>query len=197
MEAWRNLRKSVLGRAKDYAELSEDQLGQYRVRLDQQLGRTVRVGMAQHFIAQTARWEAQRVVMLAIERLNADHAQISVLTKDKQITLASTDVAVDAPNTARPAAETWCQNVIGTGDILLIEDGSEHAMVRDTPAAKSGEVVSYLGHPIRVGGEVVGSLCVYSDQARRWTEADVRTLSQLADVAANASQVSVYRPGPA
>jgi GAF domain-containing protein len=192
MEAWRNLRKRVLGIQDDYANLSPAQLSQYRLRLGQVVERSERLGFAQNYIAQTARKEAQRIALLAMERLNADHAQINVITKNDQVTVASTDVAVDAPNTVQPREGSWCQHVVGTGDVLAIEDGSRHAMVKHTEAAVTGQVVSYLGHPIRVGGEVIGALCVFDDQERAWTDDDVRMLAQLAEAAGDAGRVSAW-----
>ncbi len=196
MKPWRNLRKHLLGRQADYANLDEEQLQHYQLRLDQVIERNERLTMAQNYLAQTARKEAQRIAILAIERLNADHAQINVITKTDQVTIASTDVAVDAPNSVRPREGSWCQHVVGTGDVLAIEDGSRHAMVRDTEEAQTGEIASYLGHPIRMRGEVVGALCVFDDQAREWTTEDVRRLGQLAEAAGQAATVDSWSSRP-
>ncbi len=172
--------------------MDEEQLQTYQMRLDQVIERSERLTLAQNYMAKTARTEAQRIVLLAMERLNSDHAQINVITRNEQVTIASTDVAVDAPNSVRPRDGSWCQHVVGTGDILAIDDGTGHAMVRDTESAKTGEVAAYLGHPIRVAGEVVGALCVFDDQAREWTTEDVRRLALLAEAAGDAGKVDTW-----
>ncbi len=162
------------------------------MQLEQTINRPERLGQAQRYAAQTARREAQRIVLLAIEYLNADHAAINVITQDGQVTISSTDVAVDAPGAIRPREQSWCQHVIAIGDVLAVREGRSHALVAGTEPAISGEVASYLGYPIVVQGEIVGALCVYDDLPREWTELDSRRLGQLAEAAADAGKTTTW-----
>lgn len=191
---WQNLRKRFSLRQEDYAQMTAQQKETYSLHLDQLIGRSERITLAQNVIAHTARREAQRIVLLAMEMLNADHARINVVTRHRQVTIASTDVAVDAPGSTRGREHGWCQHVIGTGDVLAINDASTHALVRDTDAAAKGTVGAYLGVPLLIEGEIVGALCVFDDRPRVWTDSEVTRLVRLGDAAAQAGRASSWNP---
>ncbi|HVG45257.1 MAG TPA: EAL domain-containing protein [Longimicrobium sp.] len=81
-------------------------------------------------------------------------------------------------------AQTLCHLPASSGRPLLIEDARAHPAVRGRPELWMGEA-AYAGVPVRTpDGRVLGTFCAIDARPRRWAEADVRALGQLAEMAA-------------
>jgi len=81
-------------------------------------------------------------------------------------------------------AQTLCRLPAASGRPLLIEDARAHHAVRAQPELWMGEA-AYAGVPILTAdGRVLGTFCAIDERPRRWGEADVRVLAQLAEMAA-------------
>lgn len=83
-----------------------------------------------------------------------------------------------------PLSHSFCQHVVASGEPLVVEDARRHPQVHDNLAIRDLEVVAYLGMPIFTpDGHAVATLCAIDHQPRRWTEDDLDTMSQLAEIA--------------
>ena len=68
----------------------------------------------------------------------------------------------------------------------MVEDASGHPWVHDLPPVTSGQVSSYLGVVLTdAAGHILGSLCVYGGEPRTWTDADIDTMTALAEAIAD------------
>jgi signal transduction histidine kinase len=74
---------------------------------------------------------------------------------------------------------------VATGERFVVVDARESALLRESPAIEEHEQVAYAGAPLRLadGGPVLGTLCVVEPHPRHWTEDDLATLDELAEVA--------------
>ncbi len=76
--------------------------------------------------------------------------------------------------------DTFCQHVVVQGRLLVVPD------LRTDPRFSSHEIVTergfrfYAGHPLRIRGHVVGTLCLLDDRVRDLTETDRSHLADLA-----------------
>ncbi len=168
--------------------------------LDDMVTEAGRVEAAESFLERKRIDQARRVVQMAKEMLHAEHAELNIITDEEQITV--TGLAGQPGSSGRrfedvhrDRTQSWCQNVVALADTLAIDDGKQHVLVMNTDVAQSGEVVSYLGAPIRVDGIPVGALCVFDPQFREWTESEVARLEQLAGVVSD-SVPTPTDPGP-
>lgn len=83
-----------------------------------------------------------------------------------------------------PLSHSFCRHVVASGEPLVIEDARLHPLVRDNLAIRDLEVVAYLGIPLFTpDGHAVATLCAIDHQPRSWTEDDINTISQLAELA--------------
>lgn len=83
-----------------------------------------------------------------------------------------------------PLSHSFCQHVVTSGEPLVIEDARLHPLVRDNPAIRDLEVVAYLGMPLFTpDGHAVATLCAIDHQPRRWTDDDIKVISQIAELA--------------
>jgi GAF domain-containing protein len=79
----------------------------------------------------------------------------------------------------KPISQSYCKHTLD-GTSFSVNDATVHPLVCDTEAAVDGSIRSYLGVPLTIDDEVVGSLCVWDTNDRRWTATDVDVLSQFA-----------------
>jgi len=83
-----------------------------------------------------------------------------------------------------PLSHSFCQHVVTSGDVLVVEDARKHDLVKDNLAVSDLGVISYAGVPITMpDGSVIGSFCSISKEERKWSEDDVNVLKDLSTVA--------------
>jgi GAF domain-containing protein len=111
-------------------------------------------------------------------------AQVNLVDRTQQVFpgAAGLDAAKMRERTT-PIAYSFCQYVVMWAEPLVVPDAREHPMLRDNPGISENGVVAYAGMPLRdLQDTVVGTLCVFDDHRRDWTDAQVETLRQLAIV---------------
>lgn len=125
-----------------------------------------------------------RLSDLACKLLAAPHGLVSIIDDegDRQY-FKSFSGLTGALSVRRqtPLTQSLCKFVRDDDYPLLITDASDDMRFRTHPAHVELGINAYLGHPIHLPcGTPIGSLCVFDDQAREWTEADIDRLSALA-----------------
>ncbi|HEU0053774.1 MAG TPA: PAS domain S-box protein, partial [Longimicrobium sp.] len=82
-----------------------------------------------------------------------------------------------------PLSHSFCRHVVDTGCPFLVEDAAADPRVRGNPGAEALGIVSFAGVPIvTADGWVLGSFSAADRRPRRWTEAELATLTELAEV---------------
>jgi GAF domain-containing protein len=83
-----------------------------------------------------------------------------------------------------PLTHSFCQHVVATDQLLLVENAATHALVHDNLAFRELGVIAYAGVPLRTAeGETLGALCAIDVAPMRWTSEQVATLEDLAAAA--------------
>jgi two-component sensor histidine kinase len=125
-----------------------------------------------------------RVTRLARRLLQTPVSLVSLVDADRQFFKSQSGLAGEvAQARGTPLSYSFCQHVVSGGAPLVIGDAQEHALVRDNPAVHELGVQAYLGVPLRArDGHVLGSLCVIDSERRAWSDADVATIRDLADI---------------
>jgi GAF domain-containing protein len=73
-----------------------------------------------------------------------------------------------------------------SGSPLIIDDITDHPVLRDHSAAQSGAVGAYIGIPITDdAGHPVGTLCAWDTQPHHWSSGEIQIMTDLADVVQN------------
>ncbi|MES2183156.1 MAG: GAF domain-containing sensor histidine kinase [Pseudomonadota bacterium] len=75
---------------------------------------------------------------------------------------------------------TFCHYTLTRDDPLVIEDTHSDPVWKAVPTVESLGVRSYVGVPLKVDGENVGSFCVIDMKPRVWTADELETVRQLA-----------------
>lgn len=128
----------------------------------------------------------QRLTTLAARLLDAPCAQVSLLSHSEQFVAAAVGVPGSAVAPRTPALESMCSITVALARPFVVEDAAGHPWVQDLPPVTSGLVSSYLGVVLTDSpGHILGSLCVYGSDPRTWTDADVESLTALAEAVAD------------
>ena len=78
------------------------------------------------------------------------------------------------------SGRTFCHHTLGSHDLLAIDDTHSDAAWKAMPSVQNLGVRSYVGVPLMVDGEPIGSFCVADMQPRQWEREELETLGQLA-----------------
>lgn len=86
----------------------------------------------------------------------------------------------------RLVEQSWCRQVIESGNKLIINDARLDPRTRASFPAGPASVTAWAGFPLAdPDGGVRGALCVSDDLPRRWSEGEVEILSSLAHIASD------------
>lgn len=81
-------------------------------------------------------------------------------------------------------SHSYCPHVIATREPLVIDDARKSALVRDCDALRDPGFTAYLGVPLTtVDGFTLAVLAVADRRPRRWSEEDLRVVSDIAECA--------------
>lgn len=121
----------------------------------------------------------ERLVRLAAQALRMPKSAITLLEPHRQFFVSR----VGFPQREDPIDRSFCQYAAGVGKTMAIEDTLQDPVLKSNPAAVGG-VRSYLGVPlITSSGYALGTICVFGDDPRRWSDEDVEILSDLSRAA--------------
>lgn len=91
-----------------------------------------------------------------------------------------------------PLAESYCRHVVESGAPLVAPDARHHPLLRGNPAVANG-AIAYAGVPLTVRGETMGTVCAIDVHPRKWSAADLDTLSAVGELAATALELELRR----
>lgn len=81
-----------------------------------------------------------------------------------------------------PLEVTGCRQVVLSGRALIVKDAVEHPVTCQLPWAPTYR--GYLGVPIWYDGQVIGSICVLSQEPREWRAYETTALEGVGRLAA-------------
>ena len=122
-----------------------------------------------------------RFVRLAADLIGAPTALVSLVDRNRQFIKSAVGLGEPiASERQTPLSHSFCQHVVNQRAPLQVDDARQHALVKDNPAIADYNVISYLGVPLEVCGEVIGALCVLDTAPRSWDPQHLRILNDLA-----------------
>ena len=125
-----------------------------------------------------------RVSRVATRLLGVPVALFSLVDDHRQYFKSA--IGLEGPFAASrqtPLSHSFCQHVVNTGQPLIVEDAHNDPRVCENLAIPDLGVASYLGIPVLdADGFVLGSFCVVDGAPRAWSEMEIATLQDLADI---------------
>jgi sigma-B regulation protein RsbU (phosphoserine phosphatase) len=135
-------------------------------------------------LVDTAPEEAfDRLTRLAARVIGTTQAFVTIVD-DRRVWFKSRVGAGTEVERFGPVEESLCQYVIGSDEIVVIDDLATDPRTRANPALHTFGAVAWAGVPVRArGGEILGTFGALDTVARHWSEADVELLDTLAQAA--------------
>jgi hypothetical protein len=124
-----------------------------------------------------------RIVSLAAEALGVPAAAIAIVERDRQIYWSSVGMNnVSVHSSEVPLERSVAQQIVATGQPLIVDDARADAALRSHPVVQEGAIAAYLGLPLTSPtGHTIGALSVADVKPHRWSRAHIEILEDLAD----------------
>lgn len=121
-----------------------------------------------------------RLARLAAKFLGTPVTLVSLVEDSRQFFKSC--VGLPEPWTSRretPLSHSFCQHVVTSRQLLAIADSRLDPRVKDNPAISELGVIAYLGIPLVIDDQVIGTFCAIDGKPREWSADDVQVLRDL------------------
>ncbi|EAU42340.1 sensory histidine protein kinase [Fulvimarina pelagi HTCC2506] len=128
--------------------------------------------------------EFDRITRLAARFLSVPVAYISFVEPARQVFKSAVGLPEPlATDRQTPISHSLCRHVVADGRPLVVSDVRSNDRLKDNPSVEALDIVAYIGTPIRLPtGGVIGSLCGIDHVRREWTESEIATAADLAEL---------------
>ena len=117
---------------------------------------------------------------LAARLLKVSASFISIVGADQDFYKSQTGFPAALAQERKLDGRTFCHYTLGGDGALVIEDTHSNPVWKAVPTVETLGVRAYVGVPLKLAGETIGSFCVIDDQPRQWSDDELETLRQLA-----------------
>lgn len=127
----------------------------------------------------------EELVAQVQRHLAAACAMITEVTADRQRVLAHAGRRLpDWFMAGAPLDYSICQHCVAMDFPLVIDDAITHPLLRGNRAVSELNIAAYLGAPVhRPAGTAIGAICAVEFHQRRWSEAEIRFVTDSARIA--------------
>ncbi len=115
---------------------------------------------------------------LAASLLGMPSGHVSLIS-DVQTVLGGTGSSAASVGNDAWAQDSVCAITVSTGGPLVVTDATTDPRTQHLVPVHDGVVGTYLGIPLTVRDQLVGSLCVYGPESRTWSDQDLALLQHL------------------
>ncbi len=113
--------------------------------------------------------------------LNSPISLVSLVDKDRQYFKSSYGLPEPwASQQQTPLSHSFCQYVVSSNQPLIVTDAREEAELAQNLAIPELGIIAYLGFPLVVEKQTLGSFCVIDHQPRVWSEREIGIVRELA-----------------
>lgn len=117
---------------------------------------------------------------LAARLLKVSASFVSVVDSGRDFYKSQTGFAAPLSVERQVEGGTFCHFTLDSDEMLVIDDTHSDPVWRAVPTVETLGVRAYVGVPIKLDGQTIGSFCVIDTQPRQWDSEDLETLRQLA-----------------
>lgn len=134
-----------------------------------------------------AREELDAIALRAADVFNVDFAVISAIDTDKEFIIGQSRLLPGGPEGDQrgmlviPRDEAVCDQVVATGEPLVIVDVNRDPRLSDNPTVKRWNARFYAGTPLRTSeGFVFGAMCILDKEPRTFDADEMKVLATMA-----------------
>lgn len=133
-------------------------------------------------LARTAREQFGHLTDHVRDVLDVPVAVVTLVDEERQVFAGHSGLPTPwAELGETPMTHSFCQHVVDNHAPLIVPDARLDPLLKDNQAIGDIGVVAYLGVPLALpDGEIVGALAAIDNDARTWSDADMRRLRSIA-----------------
>lgn len=133
-------------------------------------------------LARTAREQFGHLTDHVRDVLDVPVAIVTLVDEDRQVFAGHSGLPTPWADLGEtPMTHSFCQHVVDNHAPLVVPDARVDPVLKDNLAIGDIGVVAYLGVPLALpDGEIVGALAAIDNDARTWSDADMRRLRSIA-----------------
>jgi GAF domain-containing protein len=121
-----------------------------------------------------------RMSRLAVRLLGVPAAFISLVDEKRDFYKSSSGLGEPLASSRELTGPTFCHFTIQSTSPLVIPDTANDPTYREVPTVDSLGVAAYLGVPIVIESQSIGSFCAIDVKPHAWDARDIEVLSELA-----------------
>ncbi|MBB4090910.1 sensor domain-containing diguanylate cyclase [Salinibacter ruber] len=145
-----------------------------------------------HIYGTESEKEFDQVTDAAQTALGTQYSAVNLIYEDRQWSKATCGINLDEA----PREDSFCARAMASGDTLVVEDLATDERFADNPfVTEPPNLRFYAGVPLTVEESDLGTLCVFDDEPRSFTQADRKLLEDLAGLASELleARLQTYR----
>lgn len=122
-----------------------------------------------------------RFTQLAVALLDVPVSTVTLVDRDRQY--FKSYYGIPEPWASRrqtPLSYSLCQYVVTSGQPLIVEDARKVAVLKENRSVTELDVIAYLGFPLVVADQALGSFCVIDTKPHTWSEREIKIVQKLA-----------------
>jgi signal transduction histidine kinase len=116
---------------------------------------------------------------LAVSLIGAPASFLSIVDGERDFYKSQCGFPEPLASERQLSGRTFCHYVVAGSRPLVIDDTHAHPTWRRVPVVQSLGVRAYLGVPVLVDGQPIGSFSVVDSSPRSWKQSEIETLVQL------------------
>jgi signal transduction histidine kinase len=149
--------------------------------VEQTRGCTDRLAVVRHTdLLDTQPEEAfDALTRLAASMIGASVSFLSVVDGSRDFYKSQCGFPESLASTRQLSGRTFCHYAVAGSAPLVIDDTHAHPTWRVVPVVNALAARSYLGVPVFVDGQAIGTFCVLDSRPRNWKESEIEVLVQL------------------
>ncbi|MEO8561685.1 MAG: GAF domain-containing sensor histidine kinase [bacterium] len=124
-----------------------------------------------------------RLTRLAVRLVKIPAAFVSLVDENRDFYKSACGFGESLTTARQLEGPTFCHFTVQAAEPLIIPDTRADPVYRDVPTVQSLGVAAYVGIPIVVNGHVIGAFCAIDFVPHAWTDDEVASLKELAEVA--------------
>jgi signal transduction histidine kinase len=124
------------------------------------------------------------LVQLATRLIKAPASFISIVDQQRDFYKAQSGFAAPLCDTRELSGTTFCHYTLGNDEPLVINDTHSDPAWKSVSTVETLGVRAYVGFPLQINDQNIGSFCVIDTQPRIWKAEELEMIGQLAQSAA-------------
>ena len=121
-----------------------------------------------------------RLTRLAVRLVRIPAAFISLVDEHRDFYKSACGFGEPLASARELSGPTFCHYAVQSSEPLVIPDTAAHPVYREIPTVRSLGVAAYVGVPLVVEGQTIGSFCAIDTRPRAWSPDDLEVLCELA-----------------